>query len=680
MQHALEESNMNILFRVSTVLLLTLLFVFSGCSGNKGKASPVTLDSIAVTPANPVLSALGATQQLTATASYSDGSSKDISATVTWSSDQTAVATINASGLATAIADGVSTISATDPTSSIKGSATLTVGTPQLQSIAITPSKPEFNKAAATQQMTATGTYSDGSTQDISASVTWASDDSKSVLIDEKGLATSVADGKANISATDSKTQVTATTSITVRIGAPVTTNTITPPAPAGTPAPAPTPAVTLTSISIAPSGATLFYAGITQQFTATAHYSDSTTLDISKSVDWSSGTVDVATINTSGLATTVGGGTAIISATDVATSTVGSVVLTVALGQGPAAIAIEPTGKFAYSANRNSDNITVFSIDSAGGLTKTAQVVAGSDPYAISILSISPKTFLYVANSGSNNISAYEINATTGALTPLAGSPFATGGVAPWSIATTSDGKFAYVAHFSEAHSIAGTGSKDIYRYTINAGTGVLSAGTKVASLGATTATPAALTNPWSLAVDPTSAFLYVADKSSNKVFSYSINSTNGALTDIASSTSGTNPAFITTATIGGNKYVYTANLGSSDISTFLIPVSGAASAVGSAASAVGATSPWSLSIASGKFLYAANWTTNNLSIFTLNQTTGIPSGGSVIASGTIPHSVVVDPTGSFAYAANWTTSDVYIYGIDQTTGALTYLGKTGT
>src|SRR6266853_3744637 len=57
------------------------------------------------------------------------------------------------------------------------------------------------------------------------------------------------------------------------------------------------------------------------------------------------------------------------------------------------------------------------------------------------------PGRFLYVANGGSNSISAYVIDAKSGALTPVGGSPFPAGSV-PSSIAVDPSGKFAYVSN----------------------------------------------------------------------------------------------------------------------------------------------------------------------------------------------------------------------------------------
>ena len=83
-----------------------------------------TLTSIAVTPANPTIQT-GATQQFTATGTYSDNSTQNITSQVTWVSSNTSVATINSAGLATGVSPGVPTISATQ--GAVTGSTTLNV-------------------------------------------------------------------------------------------------------------------------------------------------------------------------------------------------------------------------------------------------------------------------------------------------------------------------------------------------------------------------------------------------------------------------------------------------------------------------------------------------------------------------------------------------------------------------
>lgn len=86
-----------------------------------------TLSSIAVTPSSPTITLPGTTtQQFTATCSYSSGLPDDCTASVTWGSSNTSVATIDAAGLATAVSNGTSTITATQGAISSPGD-TLTV-------------------------------------------------------------------------------------------------------------------------------------------------------------------------------------------------------------------------------------------------------------------------------------------------------------------------------------------------------------------------------------------------------------------------------------------------------------------------------------------------------------------------------------------------------------------------
>lgn len=123
-------------FSMRTALLLwTVILSFfvalQGCSSGGDSDSgttTATLQSITITPSNPTI-AVGATQQFTATGSYSDGASSDITATVSWISNAQAVASVNASGgLATGIVAGTATITATS--GAISGSTTLAVIAP----------------------------------------------------------------------------------------------------------------------------------------------------------------------------------------------------------------------------------------------------------------------------------------------------------------------------------------------------------------------------------------------------------------------------------------------------------------------------------------------------------------------------------------------------------------------
>jgi uncharacterized protein YjdB len=105
---------------------------------------------------------------------------------------------VNSTGLVTAKAQGSATISAA--AGSVSGTATVTVTAAALQSIAISPANPS-QPAGSAQQFTATGTYSDGSTQDISSSVTWSSSNATVATINSSGLATTKQTGTSTIAA-----------------------------------------------------------------------------------------------------------------------------------------------------------------------------------------------------------------------------------------------------------------------------------------------------------------------------------------------------------------------------------------------------------------------------------------------------------------------------------------------
>jgi uncharacterized protein YjdB len=175
----------------------------SGISGSTVlTVRPSSLISIAITPADPSITK-GSTQQFTATGTFSDSSTQNVTSQVTWASANASAATIsNASGtdgVATAVATGTSAISAT--LNGVSTSTTLTVTPAALQSIALAPANPSLTRGA-TQQFTATGIRTDGSTQNLTNQVTWASANIAVATISSTGLATAVANGTSSITAT----------------------------------------------------------------------------------------------------------------------------------------------------------------------------------------------------------------------------------------------------------------------------------------------------------------------------------------------------------------------------------------------------------------------------------------------------------------------------------------------
>jgi Bacterial Ig-like domain (group 2) len=84
--------------------------------------------------------------------------------------------------------------------SSSKTTTTFT-GTPVLTSIAVTPAPPPSLSKGHTQQFKAVGTYSNGTTADVTSLVAWVSDNTAAATIDNSGLATGVEAGIVHITA-----------------------------------------------------------------------------------------------------------------------------------------------------------------------------------------------------------------------------------------------------------------------------------------------------------------------------------------------------------------------------------------------------------------------------------------------------------------------------------------------
>jgi hypothetical protein len=195
-----RDRKSNILLRRCGYFLAILpcfLLSNTGCGGTQATELPSrTLSAISISPATFSLM-VGGTQQLTATAVYSDGSKVDVGASVSWISSNNGIATVNLAGMVTAAAAGAATITANLAGQS--GSAALTV--PTLISVSITPSNAALT-VGGTQQLTATATYSDGSAANITSSAAWTSSSSTIAAVNSNGLITTAAAGHATITAT----------------------------------------------------------------------------------------------------------------------------------------------------------------------------------------------------------------------------------------------------------------------------------------------------------------------------------------------------------------------------------------------------------------------------------------------------------------------------------------------
>src|SRR5205809_306951 len=280
----------------SLLLIVCTISLLSSCGGGGSSSTTsgsgpnvpppptASLTLLQVTPGNASVAA-SSTQQFSATGKYSDGSSKDLTSSVLWSSSDTSVASVNNAGLATGVVVGVVTVTA--QFGAMQGGATLNVtnaGT-NLTGITLSPAAASV-PVNTTQQFTATGNYSDGSSRDLTALVTWGSSSTAVATVDANGLVTAVAAG---------------TTTITATVGSFSDSSTLT------------VVAAHLLSIAVSPATPSIAV-GTTQQFSAVGTFDDGST-QLLISVTWSSSAASVASVSSSGLATAVGTGSTTITA-----------------------------------------------------------------------------------------------------------------------------------------------------------------------------------------------------------------------------------------------------------------------------------------------------------------------------------------------------------------------------
>jgi uncharacterized protein YjdB len=388
------------------------------------------LTAIAVTPATASVAA-GYTQQFTATGTYSNGSTRNLTSTAQWASSATGVVTVNSAGLATSVAPGTATITA--QSGAITGSAILTVTAAVLTSISVTPATASV-AAGYTQQFTATGTYSNGSTQNLTSSVTWTASATSVATVSRSGLATTIAPGTAAITAQSGAITGSATLTVTAAV---------------------------LTSISVTPATPSVA-AGYSRQFTATGTYSNGSTQNLTSSVQWTSSATGVATINSGGLASSVAPGSATITATSgsisgSATFIVTTAVLT-AISITPATSSVAAGYTQQFTATGTYSNGSTQNLTSSVTWTSSATGVATVNSGGLAS-SVTPGTAAITATSGSITGSA-TLTVTTAALTAISITPATSSVAAGYTQQFTATGTYSNGSTQNLAGSVGWTSS----------------------------------------------------------------------------------------------------------------------------------------------------------------------------------------------------------------------------
>lgn len=230
----------------------------------------------------------GHQQQLMAIGHYEDGTQAELTKVVNWLSNNAAVLSVDAQGIATAITPGESQI-----TASLKGitsnNISLNVEAATLSTIEITQHSTTL-KSGETKQFVATGVYSNGNRVDLSTQVSWTSSDQAVLIIDQRGLAQAAKAGSSQVRASKDG------------VVSDVTTVTVLP--------------ARLTGITLTPATSQLVV-GSAQQFSATGHYDDGSTANLSNTLAWHSDNPGIVTVDQTGLVSAIAVGQTSVHATE---------------------------------------------------------------------------------------------------------------------------------------------------------------------------------------------------------------------------------------------------------------------------------------------------------------------------------------------------------------------------
>jgi 6-phosphogluconolactonase (cycloisomerase 2 family) len=474
----------------------TVTAMAAGTPGASATLSVTQLTSMTVTPSSANVAA-GNTQQFTATGKFRnpDGTTRqtDVTSLAKWTSAATAVATIDNTGRAAAVASGTSLITAS--LFGVSASTNIVVGPPAAVSLQVTPAAPSVAVGNALT-FSVQELFSDGSLHPFSGTVTWSSDavETASILAGS-GISAAHAAGTANITATEG-----ALTGTTV--------------------------------LSVVAGKAHYAYVNGGASSAKIAEYS----VDISKSAPLVSiGTVpqapnpSQAVLHPSGkylYATDLNSPDCQVWVYEVNSAT-GAVTRagTPPFSQVPAGkvglnyATIDPYGRFLYVVSGSAATISTFQISQTDG---SLTAVTGS-PFSFAtfngpgfVITDHTGAYLYVVSTGNNTVSAFSIDQKTGAPTPLSTPTFATG-ASPIAAAFDPSGTHLYVADAGPAPSGPGL----VTEFAMDPTTGLLT------SIGADK-TVTGGTNVINLTVDPSGSRLYVLDRgtapANGQVFAFSI------------------------------------------------------------------------------------------------------------------------------------------------------------
>jgi 6-phosphogluconolactonase len=289
---------------------------------------------------------------------------------------------------------------------------------------------------------------------------------------------------------------------------------------------------------------------------------------------------------------------------------------------------------------------------------------------------------FVYVTSSKQNpgQITVYRVDSQVGALIPINGSPYNSGGANPVAVAASPNGKNIYVANHD---------SNTIITFAVSTD------GTIAQQQSCTT--PGS--DPTNLAVNTAGNYLYVTD-TYQPGFSSTDPGTGGALvvypiiaatgelgtsgascTPVANGSSsffatGNGPAAV--GVTANNNFVYAVNQTDASVSAYSVGTGGALTAIGTYT--VGVAPNSIASDPNSKFVYITDGAANQMIGFLIQTNGSLVAMQNVFKTDILPVSVKVDPRGIYVYVANYGGNDVSAYTIDRATGNATQIAGSTT
>lgn len=302
------------------------------------------------------------------------------------------------------------------------------------------------------------------------------------------------------------------------------------------------------------------------------------------------------------------------------------------------------------YVSDFLNDTVEGFSINSStGGLTAVtgSPFALGGAPPGAGGLSpfVSGGSRLFATDLNAGGVAAFTYDSLTGALTTVPGSPFPAGDTPVQAAVAGSQNQFLYVSNLNDS-------AGGISAFTIDFNTGAL---TPISGSPYATGAAGSFPGPSALAIGGNGQILYVAlvgtANANNKIAAFVIDANTGALTPIPGSpfATGNAPQFmalVPVTLVGNTEFLYTANVQDKTISAFIVDGTSGTLTPLSGSPYHGATSLGGLAVTPTStlngnfFLYASDPQAKTVVAFTVDGTTGAPSpvSGSPFPAGKAP------------------------------------------